>query len=523
MDKARRQHDATMTSGGAENSDEPRAVEFNTLIREIKDLAIFTMDLQGRPTTWNEGVQRLLGFTEAEFVGHHVNRIIFIPEDLENRIPEKELEYAAQHGSASDDRWLRRKDGTRFYASGFTTALYRDGQVIGYTKAFRDLTEMKQTELALRESQERLRIILDAATDYAIVITDADGKVSTWSRGAQEVFGYSAEEIMGRDSRVLFTPEDQAAKYPERERELAARDGRAINERWQIRKDGSRFWASGVAHCIYRAEGQPRAFLKILRDQTEQRLSEERLEHTVADRTARLRETVGELEAFSYSIAHDMRAPLRAMQGFANMLTAELGNKVSSKAADYLRRISMSANRLDQLIQEVLNYSKVVRSDLALLPLNPAELIQEIVESYPNLQPPKAAISVEGRLPLVLANHAALTQVIANLLGNAVKFVAPGVHPKVRIWAEELEPVPGEPPWVKIWFEDNGIGISEGARDRIFQMFQRLNPQSRYEGTGMGLAIVRKGMERMGGKVGVDSPPAGGSRFWIMLKGAPPK
>ena len=273
-----------------------------------------------------------------------------------------------------------------------------------------------------------------------------------------------------------------------------------------------------MAHCIYNEAGQPRACLKIIRDWTEQKLSEERLEHAVTDRTAKLRETVGELEAFSYSIAHDMRAPLRAMQGFAGMLKEELGPHVSPAAEDYLRRIKVSASRLDYLIQDVLNYSKVLRSDLSLVNIEPTRLIAEIIESYPNLQPEKATISVAEDVPPVQANHAALTQVIANLLGNAVKFVAPGVKPVVRVWAEEPEPVPGEPEWVKIWFEDNGIGVSEGAREKIFQMFQRLNPHARYEGTGMGLAIVRKAMGRMGGKVGVEPAPGGGSRFWIMLK-----
>jgi signal transduction histidine kinase/FixJ family two-component response regulator len=237
------------------------------------------------------------------------------------------------------------------------------------------------------------------------------------------------------------------------------------------------------------------------------------LEQTVAERTARLRETVQDLEAFSYSIAHDMRAPLRAMQGFSKILHEEYSEQIPGEGKDYLRRIAASANRLDHLIQDVLNYSKIVRVELNLAPLETEKFIHEIIESYPNLHPPHAEIEVAGPVPPVLANPAAFTQVVSNLLGNAVKFVKAGVKPRVLVGAELI---PDD--MVRISFEDNGIGIRKEAQDRIFMMFQRLNPPGDYEGTGIGLAIVRKAVERMGGRVGVESEPGKGSRFWIDLK-----
>ncbi len=489
---------------------------FRRLIEQVKDHAIFQIDLQGRPTTWNEGVRRILGFTEREFVGCEVTPLIFTPEDVHANVPQKELDYATRHGSASDDRWLCRKDRSRFFASGFTTALHDStGKLIGFFKVIRDLTDMKRTEQALRESEERLRLILESATDYAIITTNTAGKILTWNFGAQQIFGYSAEEAVGHHARVLYTPEDRASQCDEIERETVLREGRAVTECWQQRKDGSRFWASGVTHRI--PDHQTGAILKILRDWTEQKLSKEKLEHTVEDRTARLRETVGELESFSYSVAHDMRAPLRAMQGFAIMLQEELGNGLSPPAQDYLRRITNSANRLDLLVQDVLNYSRVARSDLPRVPISLAQIIAEVIESSPNLQPPKADINIDGEIPMICGNHAALTQVVANILSNGVKFVSPGVHPRIRIRVEDVPEIEDGKPSVKVWFEDNGIGISAEAQQRMFQMFQRLNPASRYEGTGIGLAIVRKAVERMGGSVGVESEPGKGSRFSIQL------
>jgi signal transduction histidine kinase len=209
-----------------------------------------------------------------------------------------------------------------------------------------------------------------------------------------------------------------------------------------------------------------------------------------------------------------MRAPLRAMHSFAAILQEDEADHLSPVAKDYLGRISTSARRLDALIQDVLNYSQVVRAELKLEAVDVGKLIKEIVESYPNLHPPKAEIRVRDRIPLVLANTAALTQVISNLLGNAVKFVKDGVPPKVEVSAE------ANGDYARIWFRDNGIGIPPEVQHKVFQMFQRLHAPGDYEGTGMGLTIVKKAMERMGGKVGLESAPGQGSRFWIELRKA---
>lgn len=238
------------------------------------------------------------------------------------------------------------------------------------------------------------------------------------------------------------------------------------------------------------------------------------LEAAVQDRTAKLRETIGDLEAFSYSIAHDMRAPLRSMSGYSSLLLSEYADKLDAEAQGFLRRIAASAERLDRLIQDVLDYSKIVRGELKLEPVNSGKLVREIIDSYPNLQPPNAEIIVEGTLPVVRANPAAFTQVISNLLGNAVKFVAEGVQPRVVVRAETTDTT------ARFWFEDNGIGIETIGRDRIFQMFQRLHHPDKYEGTGIGLTIVRKAVERMGGQVGVESELGRGSRFWVELQRA---
>ena len=236
------------------------------------------------------------------------------------------------------------------------------------------------------------------------------------------------------------------------------------------------------------------------------------LETLVQRRTARLREMVNELQHLSYAITHDMRAPLRAMSAFSEMLI-DKASGAPLETQEYCRKILTGARRLDKLIQDALSYTKAVLQELPLEPVDLSKLLQGIVETYPNLHADKADIIFEGHLPMVRGNESLLTQCFSNLLGNAVKFVAPDTRPSIRIWADISDG------FARICVQDNGVGIPKYAQQRLFGMFQKLDAE--YEGTGIGLAIVRKVVERMGGKVGVDSEVGKGSCFWVELPLAP--
>lgn len=236
------------------------------------------------------------------------------------------------------------------------------------------------------------------------------------------------------------------------------------------------------------------------------------LEERVAERTAQLQETNAELNAFAHSVSHDLRAPLRSMQGFADALLEDYAGRLDPVGQDYARRIVTASRRLDSLIQDLLAYSRVSRTELELQSVSLSRVVTDaLAQLEADLREREARVDVEEPLPAALGHHGTLVQVVGNLLANAVKFVAPGVQPVVRVWAEEH----GQ--WVRLCVEDNGIGIAREHQERIFRVFERLHGVAQYSGTGIGLAIVRKGVERMGGRVGVASEAGQGSRFWVEL------
>ena len=276
---------------------------------------------------------------------------------------------------------------------------------------------------------------------------------------------------------------------------------------------------------------------------------QQELERLVTERTGRLQELVNELEHFSYSITHDMRAPLRAMAGFADMAVELCGSSQVEEQRRLLQRISQSTTRMDALITDALSYSEAIRKHLPLAPVDANLLLRGMLDCYPEFQSTRAHIQVQPGIPEVFANEAGLTQCFSNLLNNSIKFTPAGRTPEIRIWAERAErspepspdplagpkpfqpsgfaPVPSLPApvhgenrhrWVRIWIEDHGIGISESMLPRVFNMFSR--GSTGHVGTGIGLALVRKVVDRMGGRVGVQSEEGKGTRFWIELLSA---
>lgn len=364
-----------------------------------------------------------------------------------------------------------------------------------------------------------LAAIVENSED-AIITKNQDGFITSWNKGAERMFGYTVEETIGRHVSLLI-PADRLEEEPGILARL--RRGERIEhfETVRRRKDGTLLDISLTVSPIRGAGGQIIGASKIARDVTELRKAREaltqshqQLEQRVAERTASLEQAIVQMEEFTYSVSHDLRAPVRIIRGVSQAAIDDYGASMTPDLRKLLDKISGSAQRMEQLIRDILDYSRMARAEVKACPVDLDRLVTAIVAERPDMQPPRATIQLHSPLQRVLAHEPSLSQAITNLLANAVKFVPPGGQPKVELWTE---PRNGS---VRLWVKDRGIGINPKYHHRLFQLFERAHNCAQYEGTGIGLAIVRKAAEKMGGKVGVVSDGASGSSFWIELPAA---
>jgi len=382
-----------------------------------------------------------------------------------------------------------------------------------------EIAQRKRAEAAILEQRSRLAMAV-AVAELGIWELDLETSAFTYSEQCKASFGFAPNDSLTYERLFEFTHSmDREAAQDALRTAIAA--GTDYNIEYRIIDFSGRLrWIAVMGRCFHNGGYR---MLGVTLDITERKRAAEILEQTVAERTAELQSVSAEREALSYNL----HAPLRSMQGYADILMNEYSEKIDAQGRTYLGRIAAATGRMDRLIRDVLAYNRVPGNEPALEPVNLEKLISNVIDSYPHLQAPAARISVSGNLPAVLGNEGAVSQCLTNLLGNAVKFVGPDIQPWVRIWAEEvadarpdlaLSASGNAPSFVRIFIQDNGIGIPEEMHKMIFIMFQRVSKN--YVGTGIGLAIVKKAVESMGGKVGVISEPGKGSTFWLELQAA---
>jgi len=374
---------------------------------------------------------------------------------------------------------------------------------------------------------ERFLASIVESSDDAIITKDLNGIITSWNRGAERIFGYQADEVLGKPISILI-PEDRENEEPTILKRL--RNGERIDhyETIRRRKDGRLLNISLTVSPVRNARGVIVGASKVARDITRRKRMEaelltakeelaranEELERRVSERTASLQRAISQMEEFSYSLSHDLRAPVRAMKGYASAALEDHGAQLNKEVSEYLHRIVRSGARMERLIHDVLTYSQVARAVIQLQPVFIDKLVPDVIREYTELQPPNAEIAIRHPLLPVMAHEASLIQVISNLLSNGVKFVPPGILPRIQVWTE------AENGRVRLNVQDNGIGVKQEYQNRLFGMFERVHGHLAHEGTGIGLAIVRKAVERMGGQVGVSSDGQNGSRFWVELPAA---
>lgn len=485
--------------------------------QEIAHLGSWELDLAHDRLSWSDEVYRIFGLEPRQFKASYEAFLEAVHPD------DRAAVNAAYNGSLREGkdtyeiehRVVRPANGEVRIVYEKCEHLRDDsGRIVRSIGMVHDVTERKEAEEGLRRGEARLAQAVRVA-GLGTFEHDHQTDVIEYSPVMREMLQFGEDEpvtIAAILERVV-TEDREALAESIRRAHAPTGDGLFEVDYRVARPDGRIRWMSARSQTFFEGQGEERRPVRTIGavlDVTERKEFQARLERLVAERTAKLQELVGELEHFSYTITHDMRAPLRAMKCFGEMANELCAGCENLEPKGYLRRITIAADRMDLLITDALSYSKAVRQELALAPVDAAALLRGMLDTYPELQSSKAQIQIEGEIPLVMGNQAGLTQCFSNLLGNAVKFVKPGQVPRVRIWAETRDSV------VRLWFEDNGIGIPKSMQPRVFDMFSR--GHRNYEGTGIGLALVRKVMERMGGKVGVESEEGKGSRFWLELK-----
>ncbi|MBX9678472.1 MAG: PAS domain S-box protein [Gemmataceae bacterium] len=489
------------------------------LVEQVKDFAIFRLDIEGKPTTWNEGVCRVLGFEEDEFVGRHVTPDMFLPEDVRAGIPERELEYAAQHGAASNDRWMRRKDGAAFWASGMTTRLLdHAGKLIGYTKVLRDLTEKKLAEDAAMEASARLKAIVDTAVDGIITI-DGHGMIESMNPAALKLFGYPSNEVVGKNVAVLMPKPDSGepdaflAEYYRTGEPKTIGPNREVAAR---RSDGSTFLAE-LAVSETRLDGR-RVFTGIVRDVTERKLVEAEMHD--ADRRK---------NEFLATLAHELRNPLAPIRNGIYMLRVSQEQQNTEMFDSTLNMMDGQIRHMVRLIDDLMDLSRISRGKVQLRKdrIELAWAINDAVEtSRPAIEERQHNLVVElPDQPIYLdADTVRVSQVLANLLNNAAKYTEPGGT--IRLSARCEPEAKGMCDYAVLRVADNGIGIPPEQLPNIFELFVQVDRASKYApgGLGIGLSLVRGLVELHGGTVEAHSEGSGkGSEFTVRLPALPLK
>jgi PAS domain S-box-containing protein len=477
---------------------------FRMLAENLQDYALFLLSPEGVVSSWNPGAERMKGYRAEEIIGKHFS--IFYPEpDIANRKPQRELEVAAETGRYEEEGWRCRKDGSRFWASVVITAIRAEnGELLGFGKITRDLTEQ-------REAERRYRLLIEGVTDYAIYSLDPTGVITSWNAGAERIKGYSAHEILGKHFSTFYTREDAAANLPDYVLKHAAEKGHFEGEGWRVRKDGTRFWSSVVVTALRNDEGKLVGFSKITRDITHRKELLEMIQKHAAElelRVAEREQTNAELEAFSYSVSHDLRSPLRAIEGFSDIITTDYGDQLPQEVKGYLGQISQATGRMNRLVQDLLDYSRLTRAELKPTAVDIARVAEDALQQIEHKQRGNVHLRVPAGLRAYV-HPATLAQALYNLISNGLKFARPGTEP----WVEVTASAEGER--VRIAVRDEGIGIPSQHHERIFQVFEKLHAPSKYPGTGIGLAIVKRGIARMGGTVKLSSEPGKGSTFTI--------
>lgn len=509
-------------SEGLEQSDD----RFKLLVESVRDYAIFMLDPDGIVLTWNAGAERFKGYQAHEIIGQHFSRF-YPPEALAHGLPARELEVAKAAGVFEDEGWRVRKDGSLFWANVVITAVRNtQGELLGFAKITRDLTQRRAHEEDLRRSEERFRLLIEGVGDYAIFMLDPNGRIVTWNIGAERIKGYQANEIIGQHFSIFYPEEPRASGWPEHELQVAAEKGSFVDTGWRLRKDGTSFWANVTITALRDDTGKLLGYAKLTRDLTESKrveaielANQHREEMLEAERSARMaaQRATRVKDEFLATLSHELRTPLSAILGWTQVLLRADTPKAPDEQRRALEVIDRNARAQVKLIDDLLDLSRIMTGKIR-LDLHQVSL-GNVVEAAVHSAMPSAEAkgirlkSILGASPdIVSADSARLQQVVWNLLTNAIKFTPKGGQVQVLLQRVNSH--------LELSVSDTGIGIPSGYLSHVFDRFSQKDSSTTraFGGLGLGLAICKQLVELHGGSIWAASQGEGmGATFSVQL------
>jgi PAS domain S-box-containing protein len=512
---------------GDKKEDVQRSEErFRLLVESVRDYAIFMLDPDGHVLTWNAGAERFKGYRADEIIGQHFSR--FYPsEALTSGLPDHELKVARQTGVFEDEGWRVRKDGTLFWANVVITAM-RDarGELMGFAKVTRDLTQRRAHEEELRRSEERFRLLIEGLAEYAIFMLDPNGYVATWNIGAERIKGYTATDIIGQHFSVFYPDEAKESRWPDHELQVAAETGSFNDIGWRVRKDGTTFWANVTITALRDDTGKLLGYAKLTRDMTEAKrieaiesINQQREEMLDAERSARMtaQRATRLKDEFLATLSHELRTPLSAILGWTQVLLRGAAPKGPEEQKRAIEIIDRNARAQVQLIDDLLDLSRIMTGKLR-LDLHQVAFSSVVEAAVDSAKPAAEAKGIRLRAILgagrdiVSADSSRLQQVVWNLLTNAIKFT-----PKAGQVQVLLQRVNSH---LELSVSDSGIGIPAHYLPHVFDRFSQKDTSTTraFGGLGLGLAICKQLVELHGGTITAVSEGEGkGATFSVHL------
>jgi PAS domain S-box-containing protein len=493
---------------------------YRLLIEAVVDYAIYMLDPDGVVVSWNPGAQRFKGYTASEIIGSHFSRF-YIEEDRKSGLPARALDTAARKGMFESEGWRVRKDGSRFWAHVVIDPVRSaDGELIGFAKITRDLSERKAAERRLKQNEEQFRLLVQGVTDYALFMLDPEGRVSSWNVGAERIKQYRAEEIIGEHFSRFYTATDLQKGEPQNALETARREGRFEKEGWRVRKDGTQFWANVIIDPIRDDTGKIIGFAKVTRDITERLESQKALEHArEALAHSQKMDAIGQLTG---GIAHDFNNLLTVILGSLELAGKRLPEDASIRPL--IANATQAAQRGAALTQRMLAFAR--RQDLDLKPVDLPALVRGMTDLLQSSLGP--SMPIETRFPLKLnlvhADANQLEMALLNLAVNARDAMPSGGS--IIIAAREETVTSGSAGKLKagryvcLSVQDTGEGMDKATLTRAMEPFFTTKGVGR--GTGLGLSMVHGMTEQTGGRFVLKSRKGAGTTAEIWLPVAKP-